>query len=175
MQGIKTQLNYGAIGGLVGFAFFLIFYIINGNPFGNIGWVSFWVPALFMYLGAKKIREEESGNVMTYWRAFMTCLTIAILQAALYNMMTYLFGMLVDQSFVQAYINDALKGIDQAKSFLPKDKLAGIVDKIKNMSLSELAFGDFQNKLFGGLFVSIILAFILKREQDRFQDVEEIE
>ena len=166
MQKSKIQLNYGTIAGLVGFVFFLIYYIFDADPFGLISWVSFWVPALFMYLGTKNFRDKLANGYISYWQAFFSCLLIAMVQASLVNMLVYLFGIVVDHSFVQLHINETLAYYDKYASRIPKDKMKQIVDKIKGITLSKLVIGDFVNKVVGGIIVALILAGVLKKNRD---------
>ena len=175
MNKYRNYLNYGSMAGLAGFIAFLVYYAIGSNPYGNITWLTAWIPIVFIYLGTKRQRDTILGGAMTYGQAFVGGLIISVFWATLSGMLAYLFGTFIDASFVEMFQEEAYQGLEQSKGFMSKEMIEGDFEQIDKVSLSTMIQGDVFNKIFGGLILSLINAGVNKRKKDIFEVSEEQE
>ncbi len=169
MQKYRTLLNFGSIAGLAGFVAFIIYYAIGSNPFGNVTWLTSWIPIVFIYLGTKKYRDETLGGSMTYGQAFSGGLIITLVWATLTGMLAYLFGAFIDGSFVDLYKEDTYEQLEQARGMLGDDMVDMAMKEIEKVTLGSMVQGDVINKVFGGVIVSLIIAAVNKKKPDIFE------
>lgn len=164
----KAILNAGSIAGLVSYGLFLVyFYLFNANPLGPIKWLGIWVPAVFMYIGIKKYREQESEGFIKYGPAFLAGFFFSFIYASLSAMLIYLHAMALDASYVDVFIMDNLKTLGETKEQLlmvfDRDQYEEMLNQIKGMTPGQLALSDFQSKLIGSAIMALIIAGILKK------------
>lgn len=164
MQDFRVQLNNGSIAGVASFAFFLLFHFAGFNPFGTISYVVIWLPFLFSYLTIKAIRDEQMEGYITFGQAFIKSSTMVFVWASLSGMLIYLFGFLVDDSWVEVFINQSLKDLEPAAEILSESMIENAVKAIEESTVFSLAWSDFQTKAIGGLIVSLIMAGFLNKK-----------
>ena len=164
MQEFRVQLNNGSIAGVASFVFFLLFHYAGFNPFGAISYIVLWLPFLFSYFTIKTIRDEQMEGYISYGQAFVKSGMMIFVWASLSGMLVYLFGFLVDDSWVEIFINQSLKDLEPAAEFLGEDLIESAVKAIEESTVFSLAWSDFQTKALGGLVVSFIMAAFLYKK-----------
>lgn len=171
---LKTSMQFGAYSGLSSFMFFMILYFVNSNPLGNKGWLGFWIPILFIFLGTKFHRDKVLDNQISYGQAFGLGALIALCASLLYALLVFLFGTVADPSIVDNYKAEAMQGMEEARKYLSSEKLLSAMDeaasKIEEMKIGELAQSIFLNGLIGGALVSLISSAILKKKKPLFDE-----
>lgn len=173
MQKYKVLLNYGTMAGIAGFVAFAFYYAMGYNPIGNISWLTAWIPIVFIYLGTKNHREQMLGGSMTFGQGFLAGMLITLIWATLAGMLAYLFGAVIDSSFVELAQEEAYEQIEQARGFMGDNLVEVALSEVEKMTLGSMIQGDVFNKLFGGVFISLIIAAINKRKVDFFESTEE--
>lgn len=171
------MLNSGSLAGAITFALFLLYYYALGlNPLGGIKYFSLVVPIYFMYQSVKKYKQTECEGYLTYGQGFFAALLFSFVYASLSGMLVYLYGLIVDGSFVSFFITDNLQTLGQAKkemiAILGEDTYRKMLDEFQNIDLGDLALSDFQSKLFGGFFIALIIAAILRQNPPVFESTE---
>ena len=176
MEKLKAQLNFASMAGIIAFILFLIYYYLGYNPFGNIRFLSVWVPVLFIYKTIKKIREENNDYI-TYGSALQNGIFFSFIYSSFSSILVYLFALLLPNQLVERQI------IELNTNLVELEKLAGMFNKdtynlmlnsieiaIENTNIRTLAWSEFQFKLMGGIFISLIISFILKKKPSPFED-----
>ena len=97
--------------------------------------------------------------------------------ASLSAMLIYLYGLLIDVSFVEFFINDNLQSLGEAKeqilAFMGEDTYKEMIAEFQKFDLASLAMGDFQSKTIGGFIIALIVAAILKQNPPIFDTPNE--
>jgi hypothetical protein len=175
MKRYSSILNGGSIAGLVAFVFFLIvYYLLGMNPFGGIKFLGLAIPAAFMYFSVRRYRETEGEGFLKYGKGFMVGVMFTFIYSSLSAMLVYLYGLTIDGSFVEFFVNENLNAIGQAKDqlidFIGKDAYQEMIDEFKKIDVGSLAFSDFQSKTMGGVIIALIIAAILRQNPPIFDD-----
>ncbi len=178
MNHYTTILNGASLAGLIAFALFLTsYYVLSLNPFGAIKFFGLAVPALLMYTAVKKYKEVEGEGFLTYGRGFIAGVMFTFIYASLSAMMIYLYGLTVDGSFVDFFINDNLQSLGEAKdqiiSFMGEATYKEMIEEFQKFDLASLAMGDFQSKTIGGFIIALVVATILKQKPPIFDASDE--
>ena len=178
MNHYTTILNGASLAGLIAFALFLTsYYVLSLNPFGAIKFFGLAVPALLMYTAVKKYKEVEGEGFLTYGRGFIAGVMFTFIYASLSAMMIYLYGLTVDGSFVDFFINDNLQSLGEAKdqiiSFMGEATYKEMIEEFQKFDLANLAMGDFQSKTIGGFIIALVVATILKQKPPIFDASDE--
>ena len=178
MNRYTTILNGASLAGLIAFALFLTsYYVLSLNPFGAIKFFGLAVPALLMYTAVKKYKEVEGEGFLTYGKGFVAGVMFTFVYASLSAMLIYLYGLLIDGSFVEFFINDNLQSLGEAKeqilAFMGEDTYKEMIAEFQKFDLASLAMGDFQSKTIGGFIIALIVAAILKQNPPIFDKPNE--
>jgi hypothetical protein len=173
MNRYTTLLNGGSLAGAIAFALFLVyFYVLGMNPLGGIKFLSIFVPVVVMYFSMKKYKEVEGEGFMTYGQGFVAGLIFSFVYASLNGMLIYLYGLVIDGSFLELFITDNLETLGQTKdqmiSLLGEGTYKEMIAEFQNIGLGDLALSDFQSKLMGGIIITLIMAAILRQNPPVF-------
>jgi hypothetical protein len=176
MEKLKAQLNFGSIAGIIAFVLFLTYYYLGYNPFGNIRFLSVWVPVLFIYKTIKKVREDNNGFI-TYGSALQNGIFFSFIYSSFSSILVYLFALVLPNNLVERQImelNTNLVELEKLEGMFNKETynlmLNSIEIAIENTNIRTLAWSEFQFKLMGGMFISLIISFILKKKPSPFED-----
>lgn len=169
---LRIILNYGSAAGTAAFVLFLAYYYMGFNPFGNISWLSAWIPIVAIYLAVKKFRDQYNEGLLSYGIAFSTSIFIALIYGTLFAMLAYLFGTAIDGGFVTLYKNEAIESIELMQNILSMDEALAseMAQEIDKASAGTIIFGDLQSKFLGSLIVSLVIAAILRKNPPMFSE-----
>lgn len=164
---IAVPLRYGIIGGGITILLFLIFYFLDMNPLANIKMVDMFILAIFIFFALKEFRDRYNDRQLHFWQGMtggvVTYLTIAIISAIFILIMT----VIIDPDMTTKYIDGLTKLlIDNRQSMVETineesylEALAGVAETTP----FDLALDDFLKKSMIGLFLTIIIAVILRK------------
>jgi hypothetical protein len=165
----KSILNNSAAAGLLYSGLTIVFYFLGINPMGAFSWLLVPIQVYMLYKGIKDYRDNFNGGEITYGKAFRTGVTLGFFYASFCGLILYLFGAILAKDLVEIQKAEVLKGLEEAQKFFDNtDFIDKAIEEMDKMSLGSLAWGDFQNKLFGSAFLSLILSAFLKKEKPLF-------
>lgn len=88
----RILFNYGSIGGLAAFGWFLLIYGVGYSPLGMFRFSGFWIPILVVLLSMRRqSRTELAQEGYLFGRAFFDGITTAFLIGALKGMLVFAF------------------------------------------------------------------------------------
>jgi hypothetical protein len=166
---VRVPLRYGLIGGALGFLVVVVLYYIGRHSFLINPFFDFRV-ALFgvlMFFILKELRDYHFGGLLFFWQGIAACAIFVITFGVLASLLTWIFAINVPH-FVIQYVELAT---NQLKTY-PKETIEKIGKSVFDQQLVELksttAF-DLAKLYFGqgiliGLFVSVIISVILRRQ-----------
>lgn len=112
----------------------------------------------------KSIRENEGEGFITFKHAFFTGVALSFFAFLLYGLVVYLLGALVFTDMLSHAINEMLRSVEMLDGILNESQRDTLLDGYEKLTLGELAFNDASSKFFWGIFISLILALILKKK-----------
>lgn len=184
----KIPLNYATIAGLVYFIIFLTIYYSGANPLGKYSYFGIWIPVVVIYFGIKHHRDKELNGYIDYIKALGTGMFISFVSISLFSILVYSFGTFVAPDVLDRQMAEVMEGLNEMQNSINQmkdmgsnslaeslqtlyDKAAEELEKHpENFTLSSFIWGDFQAKLYGGFFVSLIIALILKKKEPLFNN-----
>ena len=166
----RTALNYGAISGICSFAVFLTLYYKGVSPLGPASWLGAWIPVVFICIATKYYRDRILGGYIHYWAAYKTGVVTALCASFLFALMIYCFTKIYDSTIVDAFKEDALKGMEEAKYIFSDVMYETGVEQIENITISSVATNDFFTKLLGAVLVSFITAAAYRKLKSEIEE-----
>lgn len=186
-------LNGGSLAGLFAFLWFLVLYFAMGaefvmvdfseeflkeamtiriHPFSAVRGLGIVIPSIFMYRYIKQFKIEEGEGFITFGRAFQVGVMFTFIYASLTAMLIFLFGSLVDGSFVDFANTHDLRVLELTKEagesvFVNLDEQ---MELIKQRDLGSFALMDFWKKTSSGFIIALIVAAVLKQKPPTFAD-----
>jgi len=160
----NVPLKYGMYGSILGFAFYLVLLFSGNSPWSSASWLGCWIPVVTGLFSIKEYSKAEEAN--TSFSSLLQISFFAILmQAFCFNLIAFLFSSLIETNAVEMYKNEVIQYAEQISSLLGESFSTKIEEEMKNVTLLSLTFGDFTNKIVGGIIVSLILAGLLKKNK----------
>ena len=167
----NNQLVYiiGGVAAAISFIIFIILYIMGNNPFGPMSWIGSVIPVVFIFMGTKKIRDEQYEGIITYGQALLTGVIITFAWSLGFAILSYLFCKFIDIQILQWHIDELIVNIERAGEFIGEEMMEESISQIEKMSLFDIIQADFINKIIGGLIISLSVAGIVKRQKPMFE------
>lgn len=166
---VKVPLKYGAIGGMLGIFVVVGLYYLNPHPFLIPVFFDFRIIlfAVLIYFTLREFRDYHQGGVLYFWQgiiaSFLFIGTFAIMAAG----GIWLFIQFVPL-FLQSYIDSSLAQIrglsDDVIARIGKDIYQRNLELLPTTNGFDLAMLYFWQSYMIGLFISIILSVILRRQ-----------
>lgn len=166
---IRIPKFYGLIAGVLGFVLLIILYYIERHPFLIPVFFDFRVPlfGIFIFVVLRELRQYYFGGLLFFWQGMIASGLFVLTFALVASLLLWIFAINVP-GFVIQYVDLAT---NQLQSF-PKETVEQIGKDVyeKNLALlpttkaSDLALLYFIQCFGIGLFISIILSVILRRQ-----------
>lgn len=164
---VTIPLKYGVFGSLVVILLFLTFYFLDMDPLTNIRVVDLLILAIFIFFALKEFRDRYYNRQLHFWQGMtggIICyLSLAIISAVFIFIMT----VIIDPELTTKYIEGRLNLLNENRQTLvntmDEETYLKAVAGVKNTTGLDLALDDFLKKSIIGLFLTIIIAVILRK------------
>lgn len=166
---IKVSVRNGLIAGAISIVLLISMYYIGQHPLMISPYFDFrvFLFGIFIFFTLKEVRDNSGDNALYFWQAMIGSYTVVFIATVVGSLGVLLFAS-VETGFVPSYIN----GMTQYLKEFPEEEIKKIGREVYERNLALLPS---TNKLglmityFGqgiviGLFVSIILSAILRRQ-----------
>lgn len=183
-------LKYALIASLVYFVLFLVIYYAGENPMGLYSFFGIWIPVVAIFMGIKHYRDRELNGYISFIQGLGTGMFMAFALSLVFNLLCYGFGSIIGTDIIDRQMTETIKWLDDLQVQIDNQKklVTTSPDEIKvlqdyydqaaeqlekhpeNFTLGAFIWKDFQSKLYGGFFVSLIIALILKRKEPIFSN-----
>ena len=163
---LKAALPFGLYGGGLCFLGFLTIYFLGIEPISMNLIIGYLVTPVFVFFGVKNFRDNFNGGNLYFGQGmtvgFFTYTIIATLSAL------YILGSIqIDQELFTTFRQINLELMSENKAILQEKLNVEAYEEtyanISKMSIFDVALNDFLRKIFPGLFFTIIISIILKR------------
>lgn len=164
---VAIPLKYGVFGGIMVILLILIFYFLDLDPLVNIKVADVLILSIFIFFALKEFRDRYNNRQLHFWQGMtggvFTYLTIAIISAIFILLMT----VIIDPEMTTNYIASRIELLNENKQKLvdamDEETYLKAVAGVKETSGFDLALDDFLKKSIIGLFLTIIIAVILRK------------
>lgn len=165
----RGPLRFGLIGGTLGAVLLAALYYIGIHPFQISILFDFRLVlfAAFIFFTLKELRDYYFGGLLYFWQGMAGSLTFVVIYAVLASSLIWLFGVL-EPRFITQYVDFFLAHL---RSYPPEEieriGKGTFEDSLATLPLTtpfDLARIYFRQCLMIGLFISIILSVILRRQ-----------
>ncbi|MBL4710630.1 MAG: DUF4199 domain-containing protein [Flavobacteriales bacterium] len=169
----KTVLKYGLIGGAIVSLFMActVPFMDENSDMSNselIGYASMLVALSTIFVGIRNYRNKELNGIISFGKAFLIGLYIALIASTLYVLTWMVISDLFLPDFMETYINTSVAnmkgaGSTQAEINAHLETMKTWAEVYKNPIYKALM--TYMEILPVGILVSLISSFILKKKQ----------
>ena len=164
---VAIPLKYGFFGSMIFILLFLIFYFLHLDPLVNIKIVDILILAIFIFFSLKEFRDRYNERHLHFWQGMtggiITYLSLAMIAAIFILIMT----VIIDPDLTTKYIESRIALLMENKQALidqmDETTYNKALEGVKTTSGFDLAMDDFLKKSIIGLFLTIIIAVILRK------------
>ncbi len=164
---VIVPLKYGLYGAGMVVVFFSMFYLLNLDPLVNIKMLDPLFLGIFIFFALKEFRDRYNQRRLHFWQGMtggVICyITIALISALFILLMT----LIVDPELTSQYITGRLILLSENKQNLietiNEETYIRTLEGVKQTSGFDLALDDFLKKSIIGLFLTIVIAVILRK------------
>lgn len=126
---------------------------------------SFVITVIFIQRCIKSIRENEGEGFITFKHAFASGVFMCFFAFVLLGLVEYILGATMFPNMLEASKNEMLRNIQSADFLMSESQIDQSYDNFEKLTLGGLAMNDAGSKFFWGIFLSLVLALILRRKQ----------
>lgn len=167
---IRVPLKYGLVGGALSIFLFVLLYLLGKNPlivYRGFDF-SFLLLPIFIAFSMKEFRDRWNGKTLKFGEGmtvgFINYMTIAIVSA----LFTYIFLSVIDPDLLTGYIVDRSSMLMEMKSEMVDNLGEKVFEQtlgnIRESTAYIIALDDFLKKIIIGLFLTIIISVIFKKQ-----------
>jgi hypothetical protein len=166
---VRVPLRYGLIGAVLGFIFIIFLYYVNRHPFLIPVYFDFrvFLFGVLFFFSLKELRDYYFDGLLFFWQGLAACFIFLATYGTIVSSAIWVFGVVVP-GFVQEYITLLTAHV---KTF-PPEVIERIGKEVYESNLNalpathafDLAITYFGQCYFIGLFISIIISVILRRQ-----------
>ncbi|MDN5200837.1 DUF4199 domain-containing protein [Fulvivirgaceae bacterium BMA10] len=166
---LLTPLKYGAFGGVLSIALFLLLYYIHENPLIAVKKLPFAIILLplFIFFSIKEFRDHKNNGTLHFWQGlaigFINYTIIAILSSLFIGIFLTYFDPGLLKDFIDKSILLIEANKDQTIETFGQETYEQLLLDTKNTTVRVIALDDFWRKIFIGLITSFIISIILRK------------
>ncbi len=168
----QNSMNYGAILGSILVVLSLIGYVFNLQNATILQILNYFALGMLLYYGTKVLRDKYQGGYITYGRSLASGFLISLFAGIIVSFFVLIYLKWIDPATMETIKMQSQK-IMIEKGY-PEEQ---IEMSLKYISPNIFAIGTIFSFAFWGFVLSLIAAFLLKRDRNPLEvnDVEEKE
>lgn len=167
----STLLRYGGYAFLTAMIlFFISLYFFGDMDYGTqevLGYLSIILSLLFIFPGIRHFRDKENNGSISFGKAFLIGLLIAVFAGIGFAFIDYLFTSVINPDFLQEYMAHQLAELEKT---LPSEEFETQKAMLQQQmdaygSSGFMAFIMFATVVLIGVVISLVSALILQRKK----------
>ena len=166
---VRGPLRFGLIGGVLGFALVSILYLVGAHPFLMPVYLDFRIILLsvFIIFSLKELRDYYFKGLLYFWQGMMASFVLTASFALVAGALLFALGRLAPE-FVSSYVDQSLTLLraypPEVIEQIGKETFDLMLATLPDTTAFDLASMYFWRSYVIGLFVSIIISVILRRQ-----------
>jgi uncharacterized membrane protein len=173
----SVPLKYGLIGSVCAMALILVLYYAGKHPLLIPIFYDFriFLFGVFIFFALREFKEYYNNNILQFWQGMVMGIGIYVIIGLLVAMFIVTFSNIVPD-FHDSYIQGTLKGLEldkeqlvnQGKITISEEEFQKQIEQLKASPAYVLGIDYFIKSCLLGFFLTIILAVILRKSENRF-------
>lgn len=159
--------KYGLIGGGIVVSLFILFYLLNLDPLINIKVIDILILAIFIFFALKEFRDRYNNRKLHFWQGMtggvVNYLTIALISSIFILIMTVIIDPELTTNYIESRITLLNENKQQLIDTIDEEAYFETLAGLEETTPFDLALDDFLKKSMIGLFLTIIIAVILRK------------
>ena len=166
---IRIPIRYSIIGIFLYGTLFLLLYFLGNNPLtvGRPWDFGFILVPLMIFFAIKDFKTNYNAGELRFWQGMTAGFVTYFVLALGVAIFIYLFLVVADTTILDGYIEDRVALLVSSKeqfiSQLGEDLYHEQITKMKQTTAIVVAVDDFWKKLLIGLFLTILIAAVLRK------------
>jgi len=166
---LRLALRNGSIAGLLAITMIIVLYVADKHPFlvPMIADFRIFLFGLFIFFTLKEYRDKTEGNILYFWQGMVGAYQFI----GVFSLITAIGIMIfssIEPNFIQEYITLFLQQAEEGKAEviqqMGKENFERNLEAIRATNGAERAFVYVIQNIWIGLFISIIISIILRKQ-----------
>ena len=163
----KSAMNYGAIIGLVLVGISLVSFLMADYENKLLQYVSYVVMIGGLFWAIKSYRDNECGGLIAYGSVLGFGTLVSLFFGILTAFFMYVYLKFVDDTMIQYVLEESQRQME-AKGMSDEEIEMGLENSKMFTSAGFIGIMALLGNVFFGFIISLILGFILKKEDETF-------
>ena len=164
---VSVSLRYGVIGGAIIIFLFLLFYFLNRNPLLEIKYIDLPLLGIFIFFALKEFKVRYQDGELRFWQGItggmITYLTIAVISGLFILVLLNLIDPGITESYIESRVALLVENKQTLIESINEQAYIDAMEGVQSTTAVDLALDDFLKKSIIGLFLTIIIAVILRK------------
>lgn len=162
---VNVSVKYGVFGGiLAGVLIFTLFYL---GIFRFLPIERTILFAIFIFFALKELRDYHQAGILHFWQGMLGGIICYAIMALIASLILLMWGQFSDD-YLLKYINEMTIQLESNRIDLEervgKEALDLQLAKLPSTTIFDLAFDYLLKSMFIGIFLTIIISVILRRQ-----------
>ena len=165
---VVVGVRYGLVSGTLAIILFFAVMPFDENPLIVNKWFDFFLIPVFVYFAVREFRLYYNGGALQFWQGasvgFIVYVTLALLFAGVVGSYLATGG----EAWVSDYIEDRTALVQENQENFTEQlgdaTYQQVLAEVQAVTTLDLVLDDFYRKLMVGLFVTLIIATVQRRQ-----------
>ena len=165
---VTVGIRYGLVSGALAIVLFFVIMLFDENPLIVNKWFDYFLIPVFVFFSVREFRLYYNGGAMQFWQGisvgFITYVISALLFAGVVGAYLAAYG----ERWVTGYVDDRTALVKENRESFTEDlgesTYRQVLEEVQATTTVDLILDDFYRKLFLGLFITLIIATVQRRQ-----------
>jgi hypothetical protein len=162
---VRVPVKYGIFGGILAFILLFTLFFLGRFPFIPVERTLLF--AVFIFFALKEYRDYYQEGFMHFWQGMMGGIICYVTMALIASLILVIWGQ-IDDAYLVQYIDVMTEQIETNRTDLEermgKEVINNQLVKLPLTTTLDLAFDYLLKSMFIGIFLTIIISVILRRQ-----------
>ncbi|HEX5171906.1 MAG TPA: DUF4199 domain-containing protein [Cyclobacteriaceae bacterium] len=166
---VKISIRNGLIAGVISVVLLIVMYYMGQHPLMISPYFDFrvFLLGIFIFFTLREIRDNQADSVLFFWQAMVSSVLVVLVATIIGSL-----GLLVLATLEPRFLSSYVEGMTQYLKGFPEEEVKKIgrdvyernLELLPSTNRTGLMITYFGQGIIIGLFVSIILSAILRRQ-----------
>lgn len=165
---ITVGLRYGLVSGILAVLLFFAVILFDENPLIVTKWFDYLLIPGFVFFGVREFRLYYNGGAMQFWQGASVGFITYVLSALLFATVIGTYLATVGEGWVADYVANRTALVQEnQENFterLGEETYQQVLSEVRATTTFDLVLDDFFRKLMIGVFVTLIIATVQRRQ-----------
>ncbi len=168
---LTISFRYGILAAFLSIVLFSILYFLGRNPLLIPSFLDFRLLLfpIFLVFSIRDFKENRNKGILHFWQGFSIGMLIVLIVAIVMGLYIYLLGSVIDPHFTFKYVHTTIQNILKLKekiiAQIGQDQYNKTMQLLPTTTLFDLALDYFIKSFPLGIFLTILISLVLRRNQ----------